>query len=100
MVMARELYALLMPNVFRLPNNLGNAAVYTHPTVAGQPINNTPLMQAEQATINTRFAHDKHYFLLMRNISGHASPPLMQASMTPSRCPTIRQYRDGVLACE
>jgi hypothetical protein len=44
MVMARELYALLTLNVFCLPNNPGNAAVYVCPTVAGQPIENTLLM--------------------------------------------------------
>jgi hypothetical protein len=41
--------------------------VYTHPTLAGQPIGNTPLTQTEQATINMPFVHEKHYFLLMRN---------------------------------
>jgi hypothetical protein len=68
MVMARELYAFLTFNLFSLPNNHGNAAVYVRPTVAGQPINNTPLTWMEQATKDTRFAHEKHYFLLMRNI--------------------------------
>ncbi len=68
MVMARELYALLTPNAFYLPNNPGNAAVYACPTLEGQPVDNTPLMQTEQAMIHTHFAHEKHYFLLMRNI--------------------------------
>jgi hypothetical protein len=68
MVMTRELYAFLTPNAFFLPNNPGNAAVYARPTVAGLPVNNTPLTQTEQATINTRFAREKHFFLLMSNI--------------------------------
>jgi hypothetical protein len=42
MVMARELYALLTPNVFHLPNSPGNAAVFIRPTLAGQPVDNTP----------------------------------------------------------
>jgi hypothetical protein len=36
--------------------------------VAGQPVNNMPLMRMEKASINTHFAHEKHYYLLMRNI--------------------------------
>jgi hypothetical protein len=66
--MAIELYALLTPNAFCLHNNPCNAAVYNCPTVAGQPINNMLLTQTKQATINTRFAREKHYFLSMRNI--------------------------------
>jgi hypothetical protein len=62
MVMARELYALLTLNLFCLPNDLGNAAVYVRPVLAGQPVDNTLLNQTEQATINTQFACKKHYF--------------------------------------
>jgi hypothetical protein len=68
MVMARELYALLTPSAFRLPNDPSNTMVYTHPTLVGQPIGNTPLTQTEQATINMPFVHEKHYFILMRII--------------------------------
>jgi hypothetical protein len=68
MVIARELSALLMPNLFCLPNHPGNAAVYICPTVAGQPVNNRLLTWTEQATINMCFAREKHYFLSMRNI--------------------------------
>jgi hypothetical protein len=100
MVMARELYALLTPNAFHLLNSLRNAAVCVHPTVAGQHVNNTPLTRTEQATINMHFAHEKHYFLSTRNIEQDASPPLMQASTTPSKSPTTQQYRDGMLACK
>ncbi len=67
MVMARELYALLTPSAFQLPNNPGNAMVYVLPTLAGQPINNMPLTRTEQVTINMLFAREKHYFMLMRN---------------------------------
>jgi hypothetical protein len=53
MVMAQELYALLTPNPFCLPNNPGNATVYVHPVLARKPVDNTPLNGKEQATINT-----------------------------------------------
>jgi hypothetical protein len=36
--------------------------------VVGNPINNTPLTQTEQATIDIRFNQQKHYFMSMRNI--------------------------------
>ena len=49
MVMARELYALLTPNAFYLPNNPGNAAVYACPTLEGQPVDNTPLTHMDGA---------------------------------------------------
>jgi hypothetical protein len=68
MVMARELYALLMPAPFCLPNDPGNAAIYVRPVVAGQPVNATPLTRTEQASINTHFTCEKYYFLLVRNI--------------------------------
>jgi hypothetical protein len=53
---------------FCLLNNPGNAAVKVCPVMAGQPVNMTPLTRMEQASINTRFARAKHYYLLMRNI--------------------------------
>jgi hypothetical protein len=68
MVIARDLYALLTPNACCLPNNPGDTAVYIRPTVAGKPVDNTPLTRTEQATINTRFACEKHNILSMRNI--------------------------------
>jgi hypothetical protein len=71
MVMAQELYALLTSNVFCLPNNPGKAVVYVCAALANQPVNTLPLMQTEQATINTQFAHTKHYFMLM-HIVGQA----------------------------
>ncbi len=54
-MIARELYALLTPSVFRLLNNPNNA-------------NNTPLSHTEQATIDTCLAREKHYFMSMWNI--------------------------------
>jgi hypothetical protein len=68
MVMAQELYALLTPMPFHLPNDPRDAAVYIYPVVAGQPVDTIPLMRTEQATINMRFARSKHYFLSMHNI--------------------------------
>ncbi len=66
--MARELYALLMPMPFCLPNNPGNTAIYVRPVAAGQPVNATLLTRTEQASINTHFARAKHYYLSMHNI--------------------------------
>jgi hypothetical protein len=68
MVMARELYALFTPNALCLPSNPSNATVYVCPTVASQPVDNTPLTPMEQAMINMRFVSENHYFLSMRNI--------------------------------
>jgi hypothetical protein len=55
MVMVRKLYALHTVMPFYLPNNPDKALTYVCTIVAGKPINNTPLTQTEQATINTRF---------------------------------------------
>jgi hypothetical protein len=68
MVMARELYALLMPMPFHLPNDPGVAAIYVCLVMAGQPVNATLLTRTEQPSIDTRFARAKHYLLSMRNI--------------------------------
>ncbi len=66
--MARDLYALLTPSTFQLPNNSGNTTVYVRPTLDGQAVDNMPLTCMEQATIDTRFAREKHYFISMHNI--------------------------------
>jgi hypothetical protein len=99
MVMARELYALLTPNAFCLPNNPGNAAVYARPTFAGQPINNTLLTQMEQAMINMRFAHENHHFLSMRNIK-QACFTTLDASVNDafkvSNNPVIQRWHAGM----
>jgi hypothetical protein len=68
MVMAQELYTLLTPNPFCLPNDPGNAAVYVCPTLARQAGDNTPLNLTEQATINAQFTRKKQYFSLVQNI--------------------------------
>ena len=68
MVMARELYSLLTNIPFRLPTNPGAAAVYVCARVMGQPVDNTPLLRTEQASIDTLFNCHKHYLLLMQNI--------------------------------
>jgi hypothetical protein len=67
MVMARELYTLLTAMPFLLPINPVNALIYVCPVVKGEPVNNTPLMRTEQATIDC-FNRLKHYFMLMQNI--------------------------------
>jgi hypothetical protein len=68
MVMAKELYVHLTPMPFLLPDDPGNAAIYIRPEVTGQSVVATLLTGTEQASIGTRFAHAKHYFLSMRNI--------------------------------
>ena len=68
MVMASKLYSLLTNVSFRLPTNPGAAAVYVRARVMGQPVDNTPLLRTEQASIDTFFNCLKHYFLLMQNI--------------------------------
>ncbi len=64
LVMNRELYALLTPTPFRMPNNPGPNAVYARVINPANP--NTisdaaPLTRTKQATIDTTFAHRKHY---------------------------------------
>jgi hypothetical protein len=72
MMMAQELYALLTPNPFRLPNNPGPNAVYVRPidplNPAVVPNLSVPLTWIEQATIDTTFAHCKNYYMSMVNI--------------------------------
>jgi hypothetical protein len=68
MVMAQELDDLPMPMPFCLPNNPGDAPAYVCPVMARQPVDTTPLRKMEKATIDTRFARAKHYFLSMHNI--------------------------------
>jgi hypothetical protein len=95
MVMAQELYTLLTPTPFCLPKDPGDAAVYICPVAAGQPVNTTLLTRTEQATINTRFAHAKHYFLLMCNIE-RVSFTALDASINDafkvSNDPTIQSW--------
>jgi hypothetical protein len=71
MVMAQELYALLTPNLLRLPNNPGPNMVYARaidPANPGAVPDPAPLTRTEQATTDTLFTHCKNYYLLMVNI--------------------------------
>jgi hypothetical protein len=68
--MAHELYALFAgaASPFWLPVDPGPNAIYGRPILAGQQPDITPLTQTEQATFNTGFNCQKHYFLSMQNI--------------------------------
>jgi hypothetical protein len=68
MVMARELYALLTIQPFRLPTNPGATGIYIRSQTPGQPVNNAPLTRTEQASIDSLFNRHKAYFLSMQNI--------------------------------
>jgi hypothetical protein len=99
MVMAQELYTLLTPTPFCLPNNPGNATVNVCPTLAGQPVDNTPLMPTEQATINTRFACKKQYFLSLQNIKRvcfTALNTIVNNAFKASNNPTIQGWHTGM----
>jgi len=99
--MVRELYSLLtgQHNPFRVPVNPGVVAIYTHPVVTGQPVDLLPLSRAEQATIDTQFAWQKHYFLSLQNIE-HACFTVLDASINDafkvSTDPTIRGWHAGM----
>jgi hypothetical protein len=62
--MSRAIYALIPTMPFCVPINPGAAAKYTH----ANPADLTPLTRTEQASIDTAFARQKHYFLSMQNI--------------------------------
>ncbi len=70
--MARELYALITPNLFRLPNDPRSNAVYVRPVdpknpeVVPDPA--VPLTRMEQATLDMMFTRCKNYYMLMVNI--------------------------------
>ena len=68
MVMAQNMYALLTTTPFRIPTTPGDTPTYIRAILAGEPTDNTPLTQTEQATIDSTFARRKHYFLSMQNI--------------------------------
>jgi hypothetical protein len=68
MVMAQNMYALLTTTPFRIPTTLGDTPTYLRAVLTGEPADNSPLTGTEQATIDSTFAHRKHYFLSMRNI--------------------------------
>ncbi len=69
--MAQELYALLTPYPFRLPNDPGPNAVYAraiNPLNPGAVSDPAPLTRTEQATIDTTFTCRKNYYLSMVKI--------------------------------
>ncbi len=70
--MARELYTLLTPHPFCLPTNPGPSAIYVRPNDPNNPgvvpDPAIPLSRTKQATIDTTFAHRKHYYMSMVNI--------------------------------
>ncbi len=63
MVMARELYALLITVAFCLPVNPGNAASYVRPTLAGEVVNTTRSMHTKQVSIDTLIMRQKNFFM-------------------------------------
>jgi hypothetical protein len=81
LVMLRAMHALLAVNAFCSPNNPGPTADYTH----ADPTDLTLLTRTEQASIDTMFAREKHYYHSMKTSSAHVSPHLMQASTMPSK---------------
>jgi hypothetical protein len=100
-VIARELYMPLsgQNNPFRLPNDPGVVAIYTFPVVTGQQPDLSRLSQTEQATIDTQFAWQKHYFLSLQNIK-RACFTVFDVSINNafkvSTDPTIRGWHAGM----
>jgi hypothetical protein len=70
LIMVRELYTLLTGpgNAFHVPMDPGLVADYTCPVLPGQQPDVSPLSRTEQATVDTQFARQKHYFLSWQNI--------------------------------
>jgi hypothetical protein len=64
LVMSHGMYALLTPNPFCCPNDPGPTAIYTR----NDPADMTPLTCAEQASIDTAFARERHYYQSLINI--------------------------------
>jgi hypothetical protein len=64
LIMSHGMYALLTPTPFCRPNNPGPTTVYTR----NDPANATPLMRTEQASIDTAFARERHYYQSLINI--------------------------------
>ncbi len=99
--MARELYTLLtgQNNPFRVPVDPGAVAIYTRAVVTGQQVDLSPLSRTEQATIDTQFARQKHYFLSLQNIE-RACFTVLDASINDafkvSTDPTIRGWHAGM----
>ncbi len=68
--MARELYTLLTGpgNAFCVPVDPSPVVDYTRPVLPGQQPDVSPLLRTKQATVDTQFAWQKHYFLSWQNI--------------------------------
>ena len=98
-VMALPLYSLLTNIPFCLLTNPGEAAVYIHPIMLGQPVNNAPLSRTEQASIDTLFNCCKHYFLLMQNIKRACFMALdssINDAFKVSNDPTVQGWHAGM----
>jgi hypothetical protein len=103
MVMARELYALLTPNPFRLPNDPGPNAVYVRPINPLNPVvvpdPSVPLTRTEQATIDTTFARRQNYYMSIVNIE-RASFTAIDACINDAskvlNDPTIQGWHAGM----
>ncbi len=103
--MARELYDLLTPNPFCMPNDPGSNAVYVRPIdpntnnpgVVPDPA--VPLTQTEQATINLTFTRRKNYYMLMINIKQAcftAVDACINNNFKVSNDPTIQGWHTGM----
>jgi hypothetical protein len=89
------MYALLTIDPFCTPNNPGLAADYTRT----DPADLTVLMHTKQATSNTAFACQKHYFHSMQNIE-HACFTVLDASINDAfkvaNNPNITGWQAGI----
>jgi hypothetical protein len=103
--MARELYILLTGhgNAFHVPIDPGAIADYTRPVLPGQQSDVSPLLRTEQATVDTQFARQKHYFLSWQNIE-HACFTALDASINNVfkvlSDPLIRGWHAGMSVCK
>jgi hypothetical protein len=97
LVMSCGMYTLLLPNnAFRLPVDPGLARIFTR----AAPNKLTPLTRTEQATVDTAFAQQKHYFQSMQNIE-HACFTVLDASIDDafkvSNNPAIVGWHAGIV---
>jgi hypothetical protein len=105
LIMSRELYALLtsLNKAFCLPLNPSPNADYTRPVALGAVLDLTPLSHTKQATIDMRFAHQKHYLLLLQKIK-RACFTALDASINDvfkvSTDPTIQGWHAGMTVQE
>jgi hypothetical protein len=99
LVMLHAMYLLLTVNAFGTQNYLGPAADYTR----ANPANLTLLTRVEQASIDTTFAREKHYFHSMQIIE-RACFTALDASINDafklSNNPTIIRWHAGMTVQE